>query len=672
LKILNWKNFFKRNWKKAVLITFSIFIVFTVVIFAFRARILKLVVNQVISKVENKYPVDFTIQAANFSNFSTVRMEKVALVPIGSDTLMRIRNINADISLKSIFLMRPIINELVIENAFLTARKHNGKNNYSFLLSKKKTTQPRDTTKSSNYGELLNRLIETAFENVPDELNFRNFQAMYESDNRNINVLMPELTIADGNIQTNISVQTDSLVNRLRLNGFIDPDNYKIAASLYTTDAAGIRLPYIQKKFDAKLSFDTLHVSLNNKKYRNERLTISGTAKVNNLNINQPKIADEDVRVKSGAIDYIITLGENYYSLDTLSKVTVNKMVLYPQASLVTKPSQQISLKVRSAQTEANDFFQSLPQGMFESLEGIKAQGYLTYNMNFFVDMAQIDSLKFDSGLQAKYFNILQYGKTDFRKINQPFRHTVYEYGKPLRTFTVGPENPNFTPFNEISPFLKNSILTSEDPHFMTHKGFHEGAFRHSLITDLKEKSFVRGGSTISMQLVKNVFLTRNKTIARKVEEILIVWLMENNRISSKQRMYEVYLNIIEWGPNIYGVKEAARFYFAKHPSQLNLAESLYLTSIIPKPKAYKYSFDAYGNLRSRSRYYFRLIAGIMRKKGLISEYEYQGMYPAVNLQGRARDIIVTATPIDTTVSDSLIINPDLNLDLDAPIDLLD
>ena len=160
-------------------------------------------------------------------------------------------------------------------------------------------------------------------------------------------------------------------------------------------------------------------------------------------------------------------------------------------------------------------------------------------------------------------------------RLNQPFEHTVYEYGKPLRTFVVGPENPNFTPYNQISPYLKNAILTSEDPRFFTHKGFHKGAFRHSMIANIKKNDFVRGGSTISMQLVKNVFLTRNKTIARKAEEILIVWLIENNRITSKQRMYEVYLNIIEWGPNIYGIKEASRFFFQQTSQPVNLSRKL-------------------------------------------------------------------------------------------------
>ena len=666
---MNWKLYFKRTWKLWVIGVFSVLLVSFTLLFIFRARILKIVVQEVITKVESKYPVKFTIQNADFSNYNTVRMEKIALVPIGQDTLLTTSNIDAEISFKSMLFFRPVFSHLTIENAFLSANKHRGVDNYSFLL-KKKSTAPRDTTKASNYGELLNRLIETAFENVPDEVDFRNFKVSYNSDNRNIDVVMPELNIEDGNIQTNISVKTDTLVNTLRVKGFIDPDNYNISASLYTGHPDGIRLPYIKQKWDAKVSFDTLHVSLSEKNYRKDRLTIKGTARINNLELNHPKIADEDVRVNNGALDYVITLGENYYSLDTLSRVRINKMVVYPQASLITKPSKQISLKVRSAKTEANDFFQSLPAGMFESFEGIQAQGFLTYNMNFFVDMAQVDSLKFSSGLDAQYFNILKYGKTDFRKINQPFEHTVYEYGKPLRTFTVGPENPNFTPYNQISPYIKNAILTSEDPRFFTHKGFHEGAFRHSIIDNIKKNGFVRGGSTISMQLVKNAFLTRNKTIARKAEEILIVWLIENNRISSKQRMYEIYLNIIEWGPNVYGIKEASRFFFSKHPSQLNLAESLYLASIVPSPKRYRYSFDAYGNLRSRSRYYFKLIAGIMRRRGIISEYDYQSLYPAVNLQGRARDIIVTATPIpaDTTVIDSL----PIDIDMDEPVDLID
>jgi hypothetical protein len=238
---LNWKEIIKKNWKKWTLVTVSVLFVITAVLFFYRARILDLVVREVISRVENKYPVKFTIQQADFNGITTVRMEKIAMVPAGRDTLMQIRNIDAEISLRSVFFLRPVFNELTIEHAHLTAIKHKGVDNFSFLM-KKKSALPRDTTISRNYGELLNRLIETAFENVPDEVNFRHFRALYESDNRTINIRMPQLVIEDGTIETNIEVQTDSLVNRLRVRGLIDPDDYIISASLFTSDPGGIRL----------------------------------------------------------------------------------------------------------------------------------------------------------------------------------------------------------------------------------------------------------------------------------------------------------------------------------------------------------------------------------------------------------------------------------------------
>jgi len=103
----------------------------------------------------------------------------------------------------------------------------------------------------------------------------------------------------------------------------------------------------------------------------------------------------------------------------------------------------------------------------------------------------------------------------------------------------------------------------------------------------------VRGASTISMQLVKNLFLERQKTIARKLEEMIITWLIEENRLVSKERMFEIYLNIIEWGPQVYGAQEEARFYFDKDVADLTLAEAIFMAGIIPQPKRFMVSFDA-------------------------------------------------------------------------------
>ena len=255
-------------------------------------------------------------------------------------------------------------------------------------------------------------------------------------------------------------------------------------------------------------------------------------------------------------------------------------------------------------------------------------------------------------------------GQTDFAAINHPFVYTPYEKEKPVRDIIVGPENPNYTPLNQISPDLRNALLTSEDYNFFTHKGFNEKAFRVSIATNFKEKSFKRGASTVSMQLVKNAFLNRNKTLSRKVEEILIVWLIENQHIVSKARMYEVYLNIIEWGRNVYGIGEAARYYFAKTPANLNLGESIFLAFVVPRPKHALDWFIPGGTLQTRNvRGYFKLIGRIMARRGLTTpDSGSYGFYDVRLREGLRQEV----APVDSLFqTDSLMTDPN-GIDDDA------
>jgi len=184
----------------------------------------------------------------------------------------------------------------------------------------------------------------------------------------------------------------------------------------------------------------------------------------------------------------------------------------------------------------------------------------------------------------------------------------------------------------------------------MQHRGFLADAFRESIAKNYKERRFARGGSTISMQLVKNVFLSRDKTVSRKAEEALIVYLIENLGLVSKERMLEVYLNVIEWGPNVYGIGEAARFYFNKKPSELTLQESLFLSSIIPRPKSFQYQFDKEGQLRASMGDYFKILTTRMVWRGVLDPSDTIGLEPKVTLKGSALHVVM---PKDSTTDES-------------------
>ena len=129
--------------------------------------------------------------------------------------------------------------------------------------------------------------------------------------------------------------------------------------------------------------------------------------------------------------------------------------------------------------------------------------------------------------------------------------------------------------------------------------------------------------------------------MARKLEEALIVWLIENQQLCSKERMFEVYLNIIEWGPLIYGANEASRFYFNKDASKLTLAEAIFMASIIPRPKYFKYNFDETGHLRASMADFYRVVSTKMLNKGWITQQEFDRLIPEVELKGKAREAIL-------------------------------
>lgn len=235
--------------------------------------------------------------------------------------------------------------------------------------------------------------------------------------------------------------------------------------------------------------------------------------------------------------------------------------------------------------------------------------------------------------------------------MSSEFIYNIYENDRFVRSMIVGPSNPYFTPIGNVSSNFKNAVLTSEDGSFFWHNGFNEDAFRNSIATNFKAGKFVRGGSTISMQLVKNIYLSRKKTIARKAEEALIVWMIESNGLYSKERMFEVYLNIIELGPNIYGIGEAARFYFNKPPSELSLEEGIFLASLLPHPKWFRYSFDQDGNLKPYMAGYYRLVSSFMLKKQMIDQNQFDRLQPVVKIVGRAREMVV---PSDTLLPDDI------------------
>jgi membrane peptidoglycan carboxypeptidase len=165
------------------------------------------------------------------------------------------------------------------------------------------------------------------------------------------------------------------------------------------------------------------------------------------------------------------------------------------------------------------------------------------------------------------------------------------------------------------------TLLTGEDAGFFGHRGIDLAELTVALATDFERGSFARGGSTISQQLAKNLFLSREKALGRKLQEASLALLLD--WALGKERVLEIYLNVIEWGPGVYGLGAAARHYFAKEPAGLTPKEMAFLVSIVPGPIKYQRSIvDGVP-----SPFLEGLMATLLAKLlsvGALSEAEYQ------------------------------------------------
>lgn len=156
--------------------------------------------------------------------------------------------------------------------------------------------------------------------------------------------------------------------------------------------------------------------------------------------------------------------------------------------------------------------------------------------------------------------------------------------GKPIASIH-DEANRDVVPLNKISPNLKRAVLAIEDSNFYTHKGINPSGIVRALMANLKEKKTVEGGSTMTMQLVKNLFLSPQRAFSRKVAEAVMAIRLE--QILTKDQILELYLNQVYWGHNLYGVETASESYFGKSSADLNLAEGAMMAGLISAPEEY-------------------------------------------------------------------------------------
>ncbi|MFA6261321.1 MAG: biosynthetic peptidoglycan transglycosylase [Bacteroidia bacterium] len=629
----------------------GVFLLLMILVFLFfRNALLHKAIDRVSQKIEQRFQVEMRVQQASFTGISGIAMHGISLVPQERDTLLVIDTLELEVRLWYALLGDIRIGKVKLHRGYLQLTKRNAKHNFDFLLAdsvasgdSSALTKPANAVSLGKRGfaATVYKLIDALLDHVPADMEIASFSLNIQDESIHSSITLAQLR------QTNDRIHAEMLISdslhpgqHWQISGFANPSTKKADLYFYNLEKGQVIIPYLDQKLHLLTGFDTLHMELNEIKMQGGILHITGQSGISNFMINHPKIAHQDVVVEKAGFRFHFILGEKFISLDSSTSVTFNRVQFNPYAKLNIERDTVLSFSVHIPELQAQDFIESLPNGLFTHFKGMEISGRFAYRLDFVFNENHPQDLVFESHLKKQNLQIRKYGEANLAKLNGDFVYTPIDRGKRQRSFVVGIANHCYTPLDQISPFLQKCVLTTEDPSFFFHRGFIDEAFRQSIVKNIRKRKFARGASTISMQLVKNVFLTREKTISRKLEEILLVYMLENNRISTKERMLEVYFNVIEWGPNVYGIGEASVFYFNKHPKDLTLNECLFLASIIPRPKGFMWRFDQAGMLKPFASKQLHYLTDLMLRRLLIEPKDTLQAASPIVITGPARDFI--------------------------------
>jgi hypothetical protein len=317
-----------------------------------------------------------------------------------------------------------------------------------------------------------------------------------------------------------------------------------------------------------------------------EAATFDGEVELRAISLKQPRVANETLRDLGFALAARGVLDDQgRWRLDA-SRLDMGALHVTSHGTMEEDANHlAVALAIDVAQAPCQALLESAPAGLLPILRTARMGGTFGLHSRLVVDTRALDKLVLDYDIDDKCRMVDVPREIAVDRFSTAFTYRTYLPDGTASETTTGPDTAAWTSLDAISPFMIAAVLTTEDGAFYKHRGFNHHAIRSSFAANLKARRFVRGASTITMQLAKNLFLARDKTLSRKLEELILADYLEQS--FRKDDMMELYLNVIEFGPDVYGVRRAADYYFGRTPEELNLAECLFLSSIMPSPLRY-------------------------------------------------------------------------------------
>jgi hypothetical protein len=353
-----------------------------------------------------------------------------------------------------------------------------------------------------------------------------------------------------------------------------------------------------------------------------DALTFDGEVSLKNLSLKEARLAPEVLRgidlgvSASGVLDDAGRLRLDDAQLD------MGALHLRGHGRVEETADQfSIALGLDVAPAACQSLLDSAPQGLLPTVRAARMSGTFAANATLAFDTRTIDKLALDYRIDDHCHMTEVPPDLAQDRFTGSFTYRTYRPDGTNGETTTGPGTPAWTGIDDISPYMIAAVLTTEDGAFYRHHGFNHSAIRSSIAANLKARRFVRGASTITMQLAKNLFLARDKALSRKIEEVVLTAYLE--QVFRKEDLMELYLNVIEFGPNVYGITQAAEYYYGRKPNELHVGECFFLASLLPSPLRFAKLRDR-GEVPEGWQRHLHTLMEIAAKNGKISRPELE------------------------------------------------
>ena len=363
-----------------------------------RERLLQTALTKAIRKAKRDYQLDVRIGSARFTGLSSVAFTNISVVPEKRDSLARIQRAEVAVRFWPLLAGKIGLSGMTLENGFIQVIKRDSLSNIDFLLHPQRdstatTTRSAETSRSTNLADVAENLIDNLLSKIPDDLNVSNLEFRGVDDKEVVSLLAQTAVIKNEAVTSTLKLNGNQAI--WHITGTADPADREYDLALYAEGQDGrakpIELPYIQKKYNLKLQVDTLRAELRDVDRSGGEFRLEGAGSVRNLRINHPAIARTDVLVSRAAVDANLFVGENYVGVDSSSTLRLGAVSARPFVKYTLKPTKVYELQLHTDPLDAQALFNSFPQGLFESREGIQVAGKLTYDLAFHLDTALPD-----------------------------------------------------------------------------------------------------------------------------------------------------------------------------------------------------------------------------------------------------------------------------------------